>query len=177
MSENLDMQQDGTCIQCGLSENQLEGEMRIEEHGGLQAVLRYQQGVLHGDMEQWHPNGELAMRRTYRAGRPDGIARYFAEDGTLIREENWLDGQLHGECRSFYPTGQLQLCEQWQHGLRHQLSEQFYPDGALVVRQHYDHGKLTREANAGCRMGGLLTPAANRNPGSVNGRKSYNASV
>ncbi|WP_370612111.1 hypothetical protein [Citrobacter meridianamericanus] len=55
--------------------------MRSEEHVRLLSVLRYQQ--------------------SYRDGQPDGVARYFSEEGALIRKEQWSHGQLHGECGSF----------------------------------------------------------------------------
>lgn len=111
MSDALEYQQDGTLLRANFANDQLNGETRIEENGRLLAVLRYQQGVLNGMMERWHPNGQLAMQQAYREGRPDGIARYFSENGELLREEQWLNGLLHGECRSFYPSGQVQLRE------------------------------------------------------------------
>lgn len=57
MREVLEHQQESTCFQAELTDGLLNGEMRIEEHGRLLSVLRYRQGVLHGVMERWHPNG------------------------------------------------------------------------------------------------------------------------
>lgn len=90
MSETLDHQQDSTRLRADLADGQLSGETRIEENGRLLAVLRYQQGVLNGVMERWHPTGQLAMQQEYGDGRPDGAARYFSEDGVLIVKNNGL---------------------------------------------------------------------------------------
>lgn len=75
--------------------------MRSEEYVRLLSVLRYQQGALHGEPESWYANGQLAIQQSYRDEQPDGVARYFSEEGALIRKEQWSHGQLHGECRSF----------------------------------------------------------------------------
>ena len=82
MREMMEHQQDSVRLQAELNGGQLNGETRIEEHGRLLAVLRYRQGVLHGVMERWYPNGQLAMQQAYCEGRPDGVARYFSQEGT-----------------------------------------------------------------------------------------------
>ena len=109
MSELLEYQQDATRLQAALTDGLLCGEMQIEEHGRRLMAMHYQQGILHGVTESWHPNGQLAMHQEYHHGRLQGVARYFSEEGVLIREEHWREGQLHGECRCFYPSGQMQM--------------------------------------------------------------------
>ena len=74
MSELLEYQQDATRLQAALTDGLLCGEMQIEEHGRRLMAMRYQQGILHGVTESWHPNGQLAMHQEYHHGRLQGGA-------------------------------------------------------------------------------------------------------
>jgi antitoxin component YwqK of YwqJK toxin-antitoxin module len=52
--------------------------------GSLLEHARYRQGKLHGLLERFHGNGQLAERQLYGAGKPIEPGERYAQDGRQL---------------------------------------------------------------------------------------------
>ena len=76
--------------------------------------------------EGYYLNGETAI--------PDGLFKFFFENGNIKTENNFIKGQIDGESKTFYPSGKLYYSEQY---IINKL------DGKRIV--YYENGNLKRE--------------------------------
>ncbi len=105
------------------------------------AILRYQHGVLHGVMESWHPNGQLAMQQAYHHGNAQGLARYWSPEGALIREEMWREGNSMANVAPFILPGSCRCVSNGTTDCVIRLVN------SSIRMAHSRHGNITRAAS------------------------------
>lgn len=138
---NLDLTRGDSRLQGKLQDGALDGPVRIQEAGRLQAQLGYANGVLHGPSILYHPNGQVSAQLPYSDGRLHGVAQYFAAEGWLQRKATYRQGLMHGEASSYYPDGNLAELELYRDGVRDGLYQRFHGNGQVSHRSHYAKGK------------------------------------
>lgn len=87
--------------------------------------------------KDYYKSGQLKKEGFYVIGEtkiPDGLVRYYFENGNIRKEINYSKGEYDGECRTFYPSGKLHYSEQYSLDLLH---------GKIMV--YFENGNLKRE--------------------------------
>ena len=92
-------------------------------------------GNLDGERIVYYPNGEIAEKQFYKAGKLEGVSKVFSDKNVLLSEVVYVNGDLHGYSNYFSPTGEL-------------VAEGIYKNGKKEgIWKYYENGKLTEEKN------------------------------
>ena len=104
-----------------------------------------------GTYEDFHENGQLAYRLTYKDGGRRGPFERYYENGQLHEKGTYkselLDlrsGDLDGLYESYFENGQLMNKSFYKDGRQFGLSEGYYDNGQLRFRTNYDSGEWMR---------------------------------
>ena len=75
-------------------EDRLHGTWTISDDEGRMIVTReFQNDQMHGAATTWRPDGSKRSEMTFHQGLPDGIAVWYPEEDTVVREEQWIRGR------------------------------------------------------------------------------------
>jgi len=118
-------------------------------------VVLFSTGVIgrqtDGAYEDFHENGQLAYRLTYKDGGRRGPFERYYENGQLHEKGTYkselLDlrsGDLDGLYESYFENGQLMNKSFYKDGRQFGLSEGYYDNGQLRFRTNYDGGEWMR---------------------------------
>jgi antitoxin component YwqK of YwqJK toxin-antitoxin module len=141
-------------------------------------------GVLHGLMERFWPDGKPQLRVNYDAGKMDGMLYVFDEDGSpaqlaayvqgrqqgltrvyskgqCISEQSFVNGLAHGPSIARNEAGQPSVKMQFRKG-QIEGPATFFHEGKVVRESHYLGGLLEGEASDFDRDGGLVQVATYR---------------
>lgn len=127
----------------------------------------YVKGVMEGEWNYWHPNGELCKTITLKKGKPDGAYEVRRADGTLegkqsfkngIRDGEWVtyysdgktpkvkanivDGKVEGERTTYYENGQLRQQSQFKAGQLDGMMTEFDESGKKIAEATFKDGKV-----------------------------------
>ena len=72
---------------------QRDGSYRLFISGKLVREGQYEKGSLSGEWKRYHSNGRLKDIGFWRENKPEGLWRFFGEDGTMVREIRFEDGK------------------------------------------------------------------------------------
>ncbi|MBW4622727.1 MAG: hypothetical protein KME17_25635 [Cyanosarcina radialis HA8281-LM2] len=139
-----------------------------DEAGNLAMEYGLKDNLMHGSFRTWHDNGKLCEESYYIAGKEDGIAKQYDEDGSLIgtyemdrgtgvdlwyqgqgilaEERSLQDGNLHGYERWWNSDNQTICREQhFQSGIEHGIYREWDRYGRLRRRfpQYFVKGQKT----------------------------------
>ncbi|WP_215409271.1 toxin-antitoxin system YwqK family antitoxin [Janthinobacterium sp. JC611] len=119
-------------------------EMQVEQDG---------RGVREGVQTQYRPDGQLALRASWRNGvqesaagqshdqvHADGVVETFDTDGKLRTRTTKVKGQPD-ELLLFYPDGAVQSRRQYVNGIMTGPSTSYFPDGKVQRTANYVDGK------------------------------------
>lgn len=100
-------------------------------------------GRKHGNLEQFDPDGAIALRATYANGELHGrYVTYFA-DGSPRVTTNYQRGALHGKYREAEEGTARVLETTYSKGLRHG-SAKVSADRKVLSKQRWKHGRLVK---------------------------------
>lgn len=127
----------------------------------------YVQGVMEGEWNYWHPNGELCKAITLKKGKPDGAYEVHRADGTLegkqsfkngIRDGEWIsyyadgktpkvkanivDGKVEGERTTYFENGQMRQEAKFKAGQLDGLMAEYDEDGKKIAEATFKNGKV-----------------------------------
>ena len=68
--------------------------------------------------ETYHENGQLKVRYTYAAGKPDGPCESYYENGQLKAKSTYMAGELGGPYELYHENGQLRLRGTYDMGVK-----------------------------------------------------------
>lgn len=97
------------------------------EEGHLVAEFNYDRGILHGNVDYYHPNTRLAKVMPYTQGVLDGIMQSFDLSGSLEEEVPYTKGLRDGVARGYWGEGSLRYQERYEEDL---LLEGTYKDSS-----------------------------------------------
>ncbi|QKY03504.1 hypothetical protein G3257_15435 [Janthinobacterium lividum] len=124
-------------------------EMQVEQDG---------RGVQEGVQTQYRPDGQLALRASWRNGvqesaagqshdqvHADGVVETFDTDGKLRTRTTKVKGQPD-ELLLFYPDGAVQSRRQYVNGIIKGPSTGYFPDGKVQRTTNYVDGQPAGES-------------------------------
>jgi antitoxin component YwqK of YwqJK toxin-antitoxin module len=99
----------------------------ISSRGIVQSEISYEDDVIHGDVRQYYPNGELMVVMTYVNGVQTGRFISYHTNGMKQVEANYDNGELHGSFRTFDEFGDVIVEMMYARGQRNGESLLYYP--------------------------------------------------
>lgn len=127
----------------------------------------YVKGVMEGEWNYWHPNGELCKTITLKKGKPDGAFEVHRADGTLegkqsfndgVRDGEWItyyedgktpkvkaviaDGKVTGERTTYYANGQLRQQANFTEGQLDGVMVEYEESGKKIAEATFKDGKV-----------------------------------
>lgn len=112
------------------------------EDGQLFWRCSYREGHKDGLEECWGRDGVLLWRENYKNGNRDGLCEEWDENGQLKARKNYKDGWLDGLCEYWWKNGQMKSRESFKGGRLDGLTERWYDNGQLELRENYNEDKL-----------------------------------
>ena len=163
-------------------QNALELVEERDAEGRLLGRCWLRDGILHGLMARFWPDGKPQLRANYDAGKMDGMLYVFNEDGSPAQLAAYVQGQQHGLTR-VYSKGHCISEQAFVNGLAHGPSTArneagqpsvkmqfrkgqiegpatFFHEGKVVRESHYLGGLLEGEVSDYDRDGGLVQVAS-----------------
>lgn len=111
-----------------------------DDSGRLLHQLSTLQGVLHGELQSFAPNGQTLQRAQYRNGVMHGLSEYF--DGPRLQmQQAFVDGVAHGPTKIFDAAGHLAAELNYVQG-KLEGEARYFTQGRLVRRASYRAGQL-----------------------------------
>jgi antitoxin component YwqK of YwqJK toxin-antitoxin module len=111
----------------------------------INGILFFSQGDLAfaKTVESYYSDGKISSKIEYNeVGLPNGLARSFAPDGTLISEKRYEDGRLQGISKLYYPSGKIMTEWAYKDEKRDGIALGFYENGKLKDKGYYKNDKL-----------------------------------
>jgi len=155
-----------------------------DDKGRLVGRTWLRQGVLHGRMERFWPNGQTQLSANYDAGQLDGLMYQFDDQGEplqvaayvqgrqhgltrvfvqgrCVSEQTFVDGVVHGPAVTYGSAGQPSTKMRFVKG---QIDgpASFFHEGRVVRQANYQAGLLEGEVSDFDRDGGLIQVAQYR---------------
>ena len=95
----------------------LTGKIKIySDEGYLDTVKHFKDGLLHGELASYHPNGTQAKSLQYVDGKKVGKEKWWMENGFKSFSANYLDDRLHGKTFSWDEQGFLTSESEFDNG-------------------------------------------------------------
>lgn len=148
--------------------------------GNLDKAEKYVDGVLQKNVAElvrldvlntYYESGKVKISGTFNKGVPEGIRRYYDENGTIVSGENYKDGVLiekgiydasgyrQGKWKEFYPNGSIRAEGEYKDDKRIGEWVFYHLNGSIeqkgkytkdgkptdTWKWFYDHGQLLRE--------------------------------
>ena len=110
--------------------------------GILLSYGEYRDGVRHGKMTYYYPNGTKKETVTYFDNKRSGQRRVYYENGQLARQEQYEDDVLTGYWQRYYQNGQL-MWEGVVKDAKRVYENMFHSNGVIRTQSLYDtNGRL-----------------------------------
>ncbi|MCG9966240.1 toxin-antitoxin system YwqK family antitoxin [Shewanella cutis] len=95
-------------------------------------------GVVVGDFEFFHPNGQLSSKGSAdNKGRYQGRYLRYETDGSLLQESHFKDNMIDGEQKIFHVNGKLKERYHMSYGVRLGLWQSYFENGQLEEQVNY----------------------------------------
>ena len=111
-------------------------------------VLVPERGLVHylgkpfsGAAVSFYPNGIMAVRNEYVAGKKHGVCSKWFPDGTISYESEYLKGKKEGSTKTWWRNGNLRSESQLKAGVSQGIQKQWYKSGALFKVRNLVNGK------------------------------------
>jgi antitoxin component YwqK of YwqJK toxin-antitoxin module len=122
--------------------DKLTGEVRLTPNGDTISITPLLNGVLHGEVVSFHPNGLRKESVTFADGKATGPFKAYDLEGVLVFEGILKDGRKHGLWKYWYDETQVKQQCQYQNDVLTGKCTYWYIDGNLQREETYSDGKL-----------------------------------
>lgn len=122
--------------------SQLVSELRLNPNGDTVSITPLLNGVPHGELVMFHPNGKRKESVTYVNGKQDGWFSAHDTDGTVVFEGKMTDGLKQGLWTHWYDEVQMSQQCIYENDVLSGKCTYWYIDGNLKREETYSDGKL-----------------------------------
>ena len=99
---------------------------------------------INGTYKIYYPNGNVKMEVKSKNGKPDGLGRFYDEDGNIVFEGNFKNGLMNGKMLNFYPDGSIHNEINYTNGKPDGLYKTYNQDGTPVVEVFFENGTASK---------------------------------
>ena len=103
--------------------------------------LKADMSIVTGIVTEAYSDGQLMSERTYKDGKPDGLAKSWSENGQLKYKSTIKNGKLEGPFEVYYENGQLESKRIWKDGTFNGPSEYYHENGKKSQVARYLKGE------------------------------------
>jgi hypothetical protein len=104
-------------------------------------VYNINEKPINGLYRTYYTNGNPKMEVSSRNGLPNGIGKFYNEDGSLLYQGLFKNGKLDGMLYQYYPEGSVHNEMNYSHGI-YEGSQKIYDiEGNQTAEIIYDAGK------------------------------------
>ncbi len=126
-----------------ISEGEMNGKLYIGEwkyyqksSDKLLTLEHYNdKGSLHGERHVYYPNGQIAEKQHYVAGKLEGLSTWYSTDNVIVKTYVYAGGELHGDSKFYNKAGDLITEGRYKNGKKH------------GIWKYYENGELINETN------------------------------
>ncbi len=142
-----------------------DGEHKVYfDDGTLSGILNVKNGILDGWTSSYRPNGTLERKvlydngslvrkqfydelsnltqdADYTNGTQDGIASYYAKDGTKTKTCELKANKTHGQCKTYFPNGNIKEIWHKKNNQYYGTYARYFSDGSMQAIGNYRNGK------------------------------------
>jgi antitoxin component YwqK of YwqJK toxin-antitoxin module len=109
--------------------------------GRLREEFQIRDGVRHGPMTRWHPNGSVFRKVNYKGGSRDGMQGEWDSVGSKSSETHFRNGLRHGRQTVWYVGGGKKVETEYQDGKKHGIEAEWYVSGQKRTETTYEAGE------------------------------------
>jgi len=102
-------------------------------NNSLTYEVTFKNGIRHGLMKTYYPNGKLRQTFWYENGMREDTAIWYQEDGIIFRKTPFRRDSMNGVQIQYYRTGKVRAKLEFVNGLRKPYLEEFSSDGRQVT--------------------------------------------
>jgi len=106
--------------------------------------------------KSFYQNGNIEYEAEIRDGIPDGISKYWNDEGDLVNISHYENGKLHGPSIQYFKSGAVLSKTEYFYGEIHGVSETYHFNGKIKTHQVFKYGdsisKLLRFDENGNRI-------------------------
>lgn len=132
-----------------ISEGQMNGKLYngkwIYYHNKSDAIMSTEyyndDGLLEGEKLVFYPNGKIAEKANYVAGKLEGPSIWYAENGKVLKAFQYKDDELNGVSTYYDADGNITAEGAYRNGLKHGIWN-YYEGGKLSKTT--DHTKRSK---------------------------------
>lgn len=95
-------------------------------------------GELIGERFVYYPNGQVAEKQNYIAGKLNGESYWLSEKNVLLKTYVYENNELHGKAQFYNPKGQLVSEGQYKRGKKHGIWT-YYENGKLIEQKDFTY--------------------------------------
>jgi antitoxin component YwqK of YwqJK toxin-antitoxin module len=118
-------------------------------------LVVYKAGKPNGIARYYHGNGKLFMENTFTNGKEDGMQVTLFENGKTAMEIPYLDGKLNGVEKDYYESGSIKAEYHYSNDKAIGLNKGYYESGKLKWEATFVKGKETGIAKEYYESGNL----------------------
>lgn len=130
-------------------------EMKMQDNKKIEYVYMYhpsgelfrKRQLIDGTQEgleiDFYPSGKKKAQRNYEAGKKNGNAKGYYENGNVQGDWEFKDG-IPIAAKIFHMSGDLYLVHEFKNGKIHGKTKEFSSDGSLKAIRHYKNDKMIR---------------------------------
>ena len=115
----------------------------FSEEGHLISMVHYDNGIKHGRLERYLPNGTVCEQGNYHHGEMDGEWKAWNDYGALRQRVTYDKGILHGRFETYDGQGGRMAEGQYVGGAEDGNWKYYLEDGRLQSIVRFNHGKRT----------------------------------
>jgi antitoxin component YwqK of YwqJK toxin-antitoxin module len=121
-------------------ESKLEGPfLEVYPGGGVRSKMTYHGGLADGQVQHFHPNGQLSLEGAYVADRADGEFRTWDGRGQPLASFEMRGGT--GKWREWHGNGARALETSYVDGQEHGAHLEWFEDGKPAREAHFEAGQ------------------------------------
>jgi antitoxin component YwqK of YwqJK toxin-antitoxin module len=100
----------------------------------------YKNNLRDGYWEEYWSNGQLWFKGSYKNGEKDGIWEKYYDNGQLMFKGSYKNGEKDGIWEEYYSDGQLEYKGSFKNGDRDGYWEEYWSNGKLRYKGSYKNG-------------------------------------
>lgn len=119
--------------------NEIYNENNTSVSGGI--VYNIDEKPINGLYKIYYPDGNIKMEMQSKDGKPDGLGKFYTEDGKIYFQGYYSQGVQNGVFYQYYPNGQVHNELNYVNGVKDGEQKMYDEDGNLSAIVTFENGE------------------------------------
>lgn len=103
-------------------------------------VYNINEKPINGLYRVYYPDGNVKMEIQSKEGKPNGMGRFYTQDGVLYMQGSFIDGQADGVFYNYYPSGGIHNEMNYEKGIKNGVQKSYDEDAQLITEVQFENG-------------------------------------